>query len=489
MNYSASRRNLVVSVNLSALMFSLVAVVFAADAQLAPVRITPERRQLIGLKFARVEQKTVSDRLETTANIETDERLQGYVQTRFAGWIEQVFANSTYQYVRRGQPLFTIYSPDLVSTESEYLLALDARKRVKDSSVFDVAADASSLVDAAVERLKLWGISPREIVRLERERTVSRGVEIDAPMSGYIVERNALPNMHVQPETRLFAISDLSKVWVYAAVFQDEIGKVQQGDPANITVDAYPGVSFTGRVDFTWPELDPTTRTARVRCEFDNRSGQLMPGMFAHIALELPMGEHLVVPDAAVLRTGSHNVAFLDRGDGYLTPTEVVLGPHVKDEFTILKGLSAGEQVVSSANFLIDSESQLQAAAGAFVPPPPGVGANSEAPSQASIAFTSEPTPLTRGHNRVIVTLRDPKSGAISGAQVTVSFYMAAMPAMGMAAMRAQGKADEQANGGYAVNIDLSSGGTWSLTINASKGGQLMATRQVDVSVSGSMAM
>jgi Cu(I)/Ag(I) efflux system membrane fusion protein/cobalt-zinc-cadmium efflux system membrane fusion protein len=203
MNYSASRRNLVVAVNLSALMLSLVAVVFAADAQLAPVRITPERRQLIGLKFARVEQKTVSDRLETTANIETDERLQGYVQTRFAGWIEQAFANSTYQYVRRGQPLFTIYSPDLVSTESEYLLALDARKRVRDSSVFDVAAGASSLVDAAAERLKLWGISPREIVRLERERTVSRAVEIDAPMSGYIVERTALPNMYVQPETRL----------------------------------------------------------------------------------------------------------------------------------------------------------------------------------------------------------------------------------------------------------------------------------------------
>jgi Cu(I)/Ag(I) efflux system membrane fusion protein/cobalt-zinc-cadmium efflux system membrane fusion protein len=489
MNYSALRRNLVVAVNLSALVFSLASVAFAADAQLAPVRITPERRQLIGLKFARVEQKTVRDRLETTANIETDERLQGYVQTRFAGWIEQVFANSTYQYVRRGQPLFTIYSPDLVSTESEYLLALDARKRVKDSSVFDVATDASSLVNAAAERLKLWGVSPREIVRLERDRTVSRTVEIDAPMSGYIVERNALPNMYVQPETRLFAISDLSKVWVYAAVFQDEIGKIRQGDPASVTVDAYPGVSFSGRVDFIWPELDPMTRTARVRCEFDNRSGQLMPGMFAHVALELPMGEHVVVPDAAVLRTGTHNVAFLDRGDGYLIPTEIVLGAHVNDEFIVLKGVSAGEQVVNSANFLIDSESQLQAAAGAFVPPPPGVGANAEVPSQASIAFTSEPTPLARGHNKVIVTLRDPKGGTISGAQVTVSFYMAAMPAMGMAAMRAQGRADELANGSYAANIDLPSGGTWSLTITASKGNQPIATKEVDVSASGSMAM
>jgi multidrug efflux pump subunit AcrA (membrane-fusion protein) len=331
---------------------------------------------LIGLKFATVVRKDVSDHLETIGNIEADERLQGYVQTRFAGWIEQVFANSTYQYVRRGQPLFTIYSPDLVSTENEYLLAIDARKRVSNSSVPDVTSDASSLVDSAAERLKLWGVSPREIARLERERTVRRAVEIDSPMSGYIVERNALPNMYVQPDTRLFTMTDLSKVWIYAAVFQDEIGKVRPGDSATVTVDAYPGTNFDGRVDFIEPRIDPMTRTARVRCEFNNPKGQLLPGMFAHVALQLPMGEQTVIPDSAVLRTGTHNVAFVDRGDGYLAPAEVELGPHVGDQFIVLKGLSGGQQIVSSANFLIDSESQLQAAAGAFVPPPPGVGTN-----------------------------------------------------------------------------------------------------------------
>jgi multidrug efflux pump subunit AcrA (membrane-fusion protein) len=161
------------------LVFFAARVGSAADSQLAPIRITPERRQLIGLKFATVVRKDVSDRLETTGSIEADERLQAYVQTRFAGWIEQVFANSTYQYVKRGQPLFTIYSPDLVSTENEYLLAIDARKRVADSTVADVTTDASSLVDSAAERLRLWGVSPREIARLERERTVRRAVEID----------------------------------------------------------------------------------------------------------------------------------------------------------------------------------------------------------------------------------------------------------------------------------------------------------------------
>lgn len=469
-------------------------IAYGADSKLAPIRITPERRQLIGLKFATVARKDVSDRLETTGNIEADERLQGYVQTRFAGWIEKVFANSTYQYVRRGEPLFTIYSPDLMSTESEYLLAIEARTRMKDSTVGDVTTDASSLVDSAAERLKLWGVSPREIARLERERTVRHAVEIDSPMNGYIVERNALPNMYVQPDTRLFTITDLSKVWINAAVFQDEIGKVHPGDPATVTVDAYPGTNFDGRVDFVQPQIDPMTRTAKVRCEFNNPKNQLLPEMFAHIALDLAMGEQTVIPDTAVLRTGTHNVAFIDRGDGYLTPAEIELGAHVGDEFIVLKGLAPGQQIVSSANFLIDSESQLQAAAGAFVPPPPGVGANAvgqaaEAIPRASIEFTSDPNPLVRGQNKVIVTLRDSKGAPISAAQMTVSFYMAAMPAMGMAAMHAQGTAVDQGNGTYAANIELPSGGTWSLTITASKGGQPVATKQVDVSASGSMAM
>jgi RND family efflux transporter MFP subunit len=494
MNYKSRRRRVGVRLVLGFLLFVASPAVYGADSSLAPIRITPERRQLIGLKFATVVRKDVSDLLETTGNIEADERLQGYVQTRFAGWIERVFANSTYQYVRRGQPLFTIYSPDLVSTENEYLLALEARKRVKDSSVADVATDASSLVDSAAERLKLWGVSPREIARLERERSARRVVEIDSPMSGYIIERNALPNMYVQPDTRLFTITDLSKVWIYAAVFQDELGKVRLGDPATVTVDAYPGMHFDGHVDFIWPQIDLTTRTAKVRCEFDNPTGKLFPGMFAQVALDLPMGEQTVIPDTAALRTGTHNVAFIDRGDGYLTLAEIELGAHVGDEFIVLKGLAPGQQIVASANFLIDSESQLQAAAGAFVPPPPRIGPNEtegavKGVPQVSVAFTSDPNPLVRGHNRAIVTLRDSKGAPISGAQVTVTFYMAAMPAMGMTAMLAQGAAEDQGNGIYAANIDLPSGGTWSLTIVASKDGHPIATKQLEVSASGSMAM
>ena len=233
MNRKASSRRVAIAF---AALFAIVSVTGAslaraADASLAPIRISPERRQSIGLTFATVERKDVSDRIEATGNIETSERLQSYVQTRFAGWIERVFANQTWQQVRKGEPLFTIYSPDLVSTEQEYLLALDADRRVGDSQIAGVAANASSLVDAAAERLKLWAVSPREIARLRRERTVRRSVEIDSPATGYVTERNALPGMYAQPDTRLFTIADLSKVWVYAAVFQNEIGRVHPARP------------------------------------------------------------------------------------------------------------------------------------------------------------------------------------------------------------------------------------------------------------------
>jgi len=494
MNHKFSRRRLETVLLTLGVSLSLTApIAYTADSPLAPIRITPERRQLIGIKFATVVRKNVSDRLETTGNVESDERLQSYVQTRFAGWIEQVFANSTYQYVRRGEPLFTIYSPDLVSAENEYLIALDARRRVSHSAIANVTDDAQALVDSAAARLRFAGVAPREIARLARDRTVRQAVAIDSPMSGYIVERNALPNMYVQPETRLFTITDRSKVWIYAAVFQNDLGRVRLGDPATVTVDSYPGTSFVGRVDFIQPQIDPMTRTARVRCEFNNPDGRLFPGMFAQVRLDLPMGEQTVIPDTAILRTGKHDVAFIDRGDGYLTPAEITLGARVGDELIVLKGLAPGERIVSSANFLIDSESRLQAAAGAFIPPPPGVGANTvgEATTipQASIEFTSDPNPPIRGHNKVIVTLRDAAGAPIAGAQVTLTFYMAAMPAMGMVAMRAQNTAHDQGNGTYAANIDLPGGGAWSLTITASKGGKPIGTKQMEVSAGGSEAM
>lgn len=471
------------------LLHAAIAPGFAGDAPaLAPVHVSPERRQVIGLQFATVQEKDVTDLLDATATIEPDEQLESYVQTRFAGWIENVYANQTYQRVSRGQPLFTIYSPELVSTQQEYLLALKAGDRLANSSVDGVAAGAGSLIDAAAERLRLWGISESQIRRLARDHKIRRALEIDAPASGYLVERNALPNMYVQPETKLYTIADLSRVWAYVAVFQDEAGKIKLGDPAALTVDAYPSERFIGRVDFIWPQVDPMTRTLKVRCNFDNRAGKLMPGMFARVTLRMPMGRRLAIPDGGVLRSGTRNVAFVDRGDGYLDPREVDLGAHVGHDYVVLGGLGAGERIVSSANFLIDSESQLQAALGGFAPPlSGGQAAIALAVGGATIEMTTDPNPPYRGHNKVTCTLRDARGAAVIGADVSVTFFMAAMPAMGMPATRIQAKAAEQGNGTYVADVNLESGGTWQVTIMAQKGGSQLAMRQLEVSAGGGM--
>jgi RND family efflux transporter MFP subunit len=486
---------LIMTAVLIAVSLTAAAQTGAADngPKLAPVQITPERRQLIGLQFAKVEEKDLVDRIDATGLVEADEQLQGYVQTRFSGWIRQVFVDQTYQHVEKGQRLFTIYSPDLVSAENEYLIALNSENQLKSSEIEGVAGGAQSLVGSAVQRLKLFGVSPHEIARLQRERTVRDAVEIDSPMTGYVVERNALPNMYAQPDTKLYAISSLTNVWVYAAVFQNQIGRVKVGDPVSVTVDAYPGKTFEGRVDSIWEAIDPMTRTAKVRCSLSNRESLLKLGMYVSVALKPQLGRGLVIPDTAVFRTGAHNIVFIDRGDGYLTPTEVELGAHVGHSFSVLQGLQDGQQIVSSANFLIDSESQLQAAAGSFVPPPPGVSAAAGqpqiAPLKNTIDMSTEPSPLARGKNKLHLTLKDEAGQPVSGAQVAVTLYMAAMPAMGMAALRAQATAKDQGNGTYLGDIDLQSGGTWQMTIIATKGGQTIATKQSDVSVSGPMAM
>ncbi len=478
---------LAIGVSLATLQASARA---AGTSDLAPIQLTPERRQLIGVTFSKVERRDVARQIEATGNIEADEQLQSYVQTRFAGWIQQVFVNQTFQYVRRGQPLFTVYSPDLASTEQEYVLALQSRKRVAGSSVEGVAEGANSLAEAAAERLSLMGLPPSELARLQRGGKPSNVLTIDSPASGYVVERNALPNMYVQPDTKLYTVTDFSTVWVYAAIFQDEIGAIRVGDRADFTVDAYPGESSVGRVDYIWPQIDTATRTARVRVSLPNRDGKLKPGMYGRIALQVIMGEQTIIPASGILRTGTHNVAFVDRGDGYLTPTYVELGSRVGNDMVVLKGLEPGQSIVSSANFLIDSESQLQAATGSFAAPPAvatSTGSAISAGEAASIEVVTTPSPPNRGKNLVRATLKGPDGHGIDGANVAVTFYMAAMPAMEMSAMREVATLTDQGGGAYDGEVTLESGGTWQVTVVATKEGKTLATRQFNLSVAGGM--
>jgi Cu(I)/Ag(I) efflux system membrane fusion protein/cobalt-zinc-cadmium efflux system membrane fusion protein len=462
----------------------------SSEAKLVPIQLSPERLQSIGVKIGEVQLKPMHNEIRTVGSVEVDERRLAYVQVRFPGWIQKAFVDATYQYIRKGQPLFTIYSQELVATEQEYLIAKRNQTTLGQSTVPGVASGSVSLLNAAAERLKQWQVPVREIEQLEKSGEVRHELEVDSPVSGYVTERNALPNQYVQPETRLYTVADLSTVWVYAAVFQNEIGQLKVGDPATITTDAYPGRAFTGRVDFIYPQVDMTTRTARVRLVFSNPSLKLKPGMFVNVKMDISMGRQISIPVSGVFHSGTRSIVFVDHGSGYLEPREVELGPQAGNEYVVLKGLKAGERIVTSANFLIDSESQLQAAIGTFVPPPPGAGAaaSMNAPvgeAEVQVEFSTEPSPPHKGSNIFRVKLTGSGGAPITGAQVTAQNFMPAMPEMGMAAMSDTTPLAEKGNGIYEAKVSLESGGTWRITVIVMKDGKSIATKHLSINAEG----
>ena len=462
-----------------------------AEAQVAPIQLSPQRMQSIGVQIGQVEYSPVNDEMRFYGNVQANERRLAYVQTRFAGWIRKVYADALGDFVRRGQPLFTIYSPDLVTTEQEYLLAKQNAGALQQSTVQGVAAGASSLLGSAKERLLQWEIPASEVQKLDTTGKVITDLTINSPVSGYVTERNALPNLYVQPETRLYTIADLSEVWVYAQVFQNDAGRLKPGDPAEVTVDAYPGKVFRGRVDYLLPQVDMATRTMPVRLVFPNPGLKLRPGMYVNVKVGLPLGRQLIVPASAAFHSGTKNLLFLYRGEGQIEPHEVEFGPQVGDNIVVLKGAKAGDQIVTSANFLIDSEAQLQAAAGAFMPPPPGAGQaaamSASAATQANVDLSTDPTPPHKGSNTIRVKLTGQAGKPITDAQVTVTFFMPGMPAMGMAAMKTVINTGDMGNGIYEGKGELESGGNWQVTITATQNGQIIASKQLTVNATGGM--
>src|SRR5258706_1676359 len=309
------------------------------ETALAPMQLSPQRMQSIGVQIGEVKYQSMNDEIRFSGSVQADERRLAYVQTRFAGWIRKLYADATGDYVRKGQPLFTIYSPDLVTTEQEYLLARKNQQRLQTSSVSGVALGADTLVTAAKERLQQWEVPESEIAKLESTGKVITDLTINSPVSGYIKERNALPNMYVQPETKLYIVADLSTVWVYAQAFQNDLGRIKPGDTALVTVDAYAGRTFKGRVDFILPEIDMNTRTARVPLVFPNPGLLLKPGMYVNVVLKSLAGKGLTVPASAVFHSGNHNLVFINKGEGILEPREVELGQRVGDDYVALKGI------------------------------------------------------------------------------------------------------------------------------------------------------
>ncbi|MBM4322514.1 MAG: efflux RND transporter periplasmic adaptor subunit [Deltaproteobacteria bacterium] len=329
------------------------------------VQISPERQQLIGVKIGKVEMRPLEKIIRAVGRVDYDERKVVTVSPKIGGWIEDLYVDFTGRYVKQGESLLTIYSPELVSTQEEYLIALRAKKDLVKSPFSEVAASGNSLAESARRRLKLWDISDDQIKKLEESGQVSKTLTLQSPFSGFVLEKMAYKGMSVMPGMALFKLADLSAIWLYADIYEYEIPFIKLGQQASIELSYLPGEIFSGKAIYIYPSLDPNTRTAKIRFEFPNPHGKLKPEMYANVEIKIHLGTRLVVPEGAVIDTGIRQMVIIDKGEGYFEPREVNVGAKVDDYYEVLKGLKVGERVVTSANFLIDSESKFKEAVGA----------------------------------------------------------------------------------------------------------------------------
>ncbi len=326
------------------------------------VRVSPEKQQLIGVRFGSAVMSSWGRGFRTAGRIAIDETRVTRVQARVDGWIESVFVDFVGKPVAKEQPLLTLYSPELVATQQELLLALRSREVLKSSPLSGSSASGEALVAAARKRLELWEMTDTQIAELERSGTPSREMTLYSPSAGVVLARNALRKQRVTPDTELYTIADLGRVWVFADVFEGESDSVRLGTPVRI-VSTYTGRTVVGAVDFIQPQLDAMTRTLKVRISAANPGVALKPDMWVDVEFRGETPPRLTVPAGAVLDTGLRKTVFLDLGNGYFEPRVVETGESTADRVEIVKGLQAGDRIVISGNFLLDSESQLRAAA------------------------------------------------------------------------------------------------------------------------------
>ncbi len=315
-----------------------------------PIEVPPEQQERIGLKTATAVKKPIEHSVRTVGVVTADQTKEAHVHSRITGWIEQMSADYVGKPVRKGQALFDLYSPELVSTQEEYLAASKQ------------GMAGSEISKAAMDRLKLWGVSQKELSRLKTTKKAKRVITFESPIDGYIVRKSAIQGMYITPEMELYHIADLSEIWVVATLYEYDLSVIAEGDQAVVQLPYDPGKPFTGKISYIFPELEEETRTAKARIIIPNPKLILKPGMFANVEIKKNLGEAIVVPDDAVIDTGVRRIVFVKSEKTRFEPREIRIGPRVGNEFVVLSGLREGDTIVTSAHFLIDTESKFQAA-------------------------------------------------------------------------------------------------------------------------------
>ena len=324
------------------------------------VVIPADKQVLAGVRTSVVERKSLVREIHTTAQIVADETKIAHIHVKVAGYIDQVYVNFVGQLVEKGQPLFTLYSPDLVSTQEEYLIAKRGETTLGSAPFADVADGAKSLLRSTRERLKLWDVTDDQITQLDKTGKVVKDLTFYSPITGFVTDRKAFPQTSVTPDTELYTVSDLSTVWAEAAIYEYEVPYVRIGQKMSLTLSYYPGKTYTGKISYIYPTVDSQTRTVKVRLQLSNPGFALKPQMFADAQLRVDYGVKVLVPQEAVLDSGEEKQVFVVHEGGLFEPRKVTLGPVMEGNVAVLSGLKAGETVVTSGNFLVDSESRLK---------------------------------------------------------------------------------------------------------------------------------
>ena len=366
--------------------------VYADQQKATPdeLRIGAEKQQLIGMRYGTAEWTTDGQTVHFAGRVVPDETRVTRVHAKVDGWIERVAVDFTGQLIQQGQPMLTLYSPELLASQQDLLLAMKARTVMQHSSMMESADNSAALVEAARRRLQLWDLSASQMDEVERTGKPIKSITLYSPAGGYVTARNAFPSQRVTPETELYAITDLSKVWVMADVFEEEAPQVRLGQPATVLLPGTNG-ALNARVSYLQPDIDPTTRTLKVRLDLSNPGMRLKPEMFVDVVMEIGGARRLTVPAEAVLDSGVSKIIFLDRGNGYFKPRQVETGERIGDRVEIVKGLQPGERIVTSAAFLLDSESQMKSATG-VMSAMPGMSHDSAPPTGSAPGNTPMPT-------------------------------------------------------------------------------------------------
>ena len=332
------------------------------------VHISRAKRQLINVKTTAAKIEPMQKTIRTVGVVAYDETRLATVNTKVAGWIEKLYVDYTGMYVRKGQPLAEIYSPELYATQQEYLNVLKWDKAGSEAGTAGgaggighmLAGDAGSMVAAARQRLKLYDIPEGEIKRIEATGRPIKDLTIYSPVSGYVVEKDAVAGMEAAPGQPLFDVADLSRVWILADIYEDDISLVGTGQWADITLGAFPGKVFRARIDYVYPAMSGQTRTEKVRFSIPNPGMKLKPQMYSDVLINCSLGRRLVIPASAVIDTGMRRLVYVDTGNGNFEPREITTGVSTDTLVEVLKGLKPGDRVASEGTFLIDSESRLE---------------------------------------------------------------------------------------------------------------------------------